>query len=117
MRIALTILALVFYSAGFSQDSLSKTDGLKINTNAQGPATLIRFRCSSTTVDSTKQPLLVVDGVPREYSYLKTLDPNQIESISILKESKSTQLLCTGRALNGIIVITMKCKEQKSPSL
>src|SRR3954470_23806722 len=115
MRIIITILTVMFASATFGQDTGVRSESLKANTGIPGPATVVRFRCSSS-VDSTNQPLLVVDGEVKEYNYLKTLDPNQIESISILKDSSSTQLFCT-RNPRGVIVITLKCDKKNIPAI
>jgi len=49
-------------------------------------------------------PLVIVDGVERSFSQL---DPNEIESISILKDA-STAAIYGVRASNGVILVTTK---------
>lgn len=52
-----------------------------------------------------QSPLILVDGVPREE--LSTLDPNEIQDISILKDASSTAVFGV-RGANGVIIVTTK---------
>lgn len=52
-------------------------------------------------------PLFVVDGVAVSRAVFKSLNPNDIESISVLKDAASTSIYGT-RAANGVIYITTK---------
>ncbi|MEN7548004.1 TonB-dependent receptor [Rapidithrix thailandica] len=49
-------------------------------------------------------PLIIVDGVPQDW---KDIDPNDIESISVLKDAASAAIY-GARAANGVILITTK---------
>ena len=49
-------------------------------------------------------PLIVVDGVPR--GYMERMDPNEIESISVLKDASAA--IYGVRSANGVILITTK---------
>lgn len=51
-------------------------------------------------------PLFIVDGVPVNYSYLKKLNPHNIESIDILRESSSGIISC--RIPGKVILITTR---------
>ncbi|MCF7740252.1 MAG: TonB-dependent receptor [Candidatus Marinimicrobia bacterium] len=54
------------------------------------------------------QPLIVIDGVPREsFSHIS---PNDVESINILKDASAA--IYGARAANGVIVITTKQGER-----
>lgn len=53
---------------------------------------------------SNATPLVLVDGVERDFS---NLDPNDIESFSILKDASSTSVYGV-RGANGVILITTK---------
>ena len=60
--------------------------------------------------DPTKQPLFVVDGVIVEgnkESILKEIEPNNIESINVLK-GKAAEAIYEERGKNGVILITTK---------
>ncbi|MDR0573294.1 MAG: TonB-dependent receptor [Tannerella sp.] len=50
-------------------------------------------------------PLILIDGVPR--SNISTLDPNEVASVSILKDASATAVFGV-RGANGVILITTK---------
>lgn len=50
------------------------------------------------------QPLVLVDGVERDFA---DLDPNEVESISVLKDASSTAVF-GARGANGVIIVTTK---------
>ncbi|SEB15017.1 SusC/RagA family TonB-linked outer membrane protein [Pedobacter hartonius] len=50
--------------------------------------------------------LVVVDGVPGQIGGLERLDPNDIESVSVLKDASAA--IYGNRAANGVILITTK---------
>jgi TonB-linked SusC/RagA family outer membrane protein len=53
-------------------------------------------------------PLIMIDGVPRDdANLLSTLDPNEIASISILKDASATAVFGV-RGANGVILITTR---------
>lgn len=88
--------------------------GLQINTGggpASGSAIRIRGGASLTAIND---PLIVVDGLPisndspsGSRNFLATLDPNTVESISVLKDASATAIYGS-RASNGVIIITTK---------
>ena len=65
-------------------------------------ATSIFVRGQATWVDS--QPLIQVDGVERE---MWDIDPNEIESITVLKDASATAVFGV-RGANGVVLITTK---------
>ncbi|MBC7569169.1 MAG: SusC/RagA family TonB-linked outer membrane protein [Spirosoma sp.] len=77
-----------------------------------GAAPDIRIR-GFGSISSGSNPLYVVDGIPYTAD-IATLNPNDIESISILKDAASTALY-GARAANGVVVVTTK-KGQKNRS-
>ena len=52
-------------------------------------------------------PLVVIDGLPRNKADLDMLDPNEIESITILKDASSSSLYGIQGA-NGVVVVTTR---------
>ena len=77
-----------------------------------GTSATVRIR-GIGSINSSANPLYVVDGMPFDGS-LSSINPNDIESMSILKDAASTALYGS-RAANGVIVITTKKgKDQKS---
>ena len=67
---------------------------------ADEPVIRIRGRGSLNSAD----PLVLVDGVERSFSQL---DPNEIESISVLKDASATAVFGV-RGANGVILVTTK---------
>ena len=61
------------------------------------------------------QPLYVIDGqvMPEDYN-LNAINPEDIESISVLKDGKQTEVYGE-RAKDGVICITLKKKEEEKP--
>lgn len=62
--------------------------------------------------DATK-PLVLVDGVERG---MNTLDPNEIESVNILKDASATAVFGV-RGANGVIIITTKTGSEGKPRI
>ncbi len=58
-------------------------------------------------------PLIVIDGVPR--GDVQRLDPNEIESISVLKDASAA--VYGVRAANGVVLVTTKKGKKGAPKL
>ena len=63
--------------------------------------------------ESASTPLILVDGVERP---LNTVDPNEIESLSILKDAASTAVFGV-RGANGVIIVTTKRGDAGKPKI
>lgn len=98
-----------------------QTAGVQItqNSGTPGAAMTVRIRGNSS-INAGNQPLYVVDGVPiisggfsqvsfggQSVSALSDLNPNDIESISILRDA-SAAAIYGARASNGVVLITTK---------
>jgi len=59
--------------------------------------------------------LVVVDGVPGQIGGLERLDPNDVESVSVLKDG--TAAIYGSRAANGVILITTKHGRTGKPTI
>ncbi len=59
-----------------------------------------------STINSNMQPLIVVDNFPYEGD-ISNINPNDVESISVLKDAAATSIW-GAKAGNGVIVITTK---------
>jgi len=64
----------------------------------------ISIRGLATT--GSNSVLIVVDGIPGQIGGLERLDPNDIESVSVLKDASAA--VYGNRAANGVILITTK---------
>ena len=91
-----------------------KTPGVQITTDggAPGAGAKIRIRGGSS-LSASNDPLIVIDGLPISSTdisggdVLNTINPNDIESFSILKDASATAIYGS-RASNGVILITTK---------
>ena len=73
----------------------------------------IYIRGVSSLSESASSPLILVDGVERP---LNTVDPNEIESLSILKDAASTAVFGV-RGANGVIIVTTKRGDAGKPKI
>lgn len=73
------------------------------NNNAPGSDATIRIRGGSS-INKSNDPLILVDGIERTFS---GINPNDIESIEVLKDAASTAIYGS-RASNGVVLITTK---------
>lgn len=73
---------------------------------------LIRGR---STITANAQPLIIVDNFPYDGT-LDNINPNDIESVSILKDAAAASIW-GARAGNGVIVITTKRGKTSSPKI
>ncbi len=82
------------------------------NNGKPGSSSTIRIRGVGTLNagaidgDTKNDPLLVVDGQAVDYG-IETIDPNDIESVSVLKDASSAAIY-GARAANGVVLITTK---------
>ena len=85
--------------------------GVTVINGAPGSSPTVSIRGLSTMGNSS--PLYVIDGVLT--GNLSGLSPNDIESISVLKDA-STTALYGSKAFNGVIIVTTK-KGRKGPGV
>jgi len=78
---------------------------------ADAPDIYVRGIGSLTT--SASRPLMLVDGVERSFTQL---DPNEIESISVLKDASATAVYGI-RGANGVIIVTTKRGIEGAPRI
>ena len=88
--------------------------GLSITTGGQpGSGSTIRIR-GGASLGASNDPLIVINGLPVDNntiggsrSILSSINPNDIESFSVLKDASATAIYGS-RASNGVIIITLK---------
>jgi len=92
-----------------------KAAGVRITNNGGSPdsAPNIRIR-GGASLSANSSPLIVIDGVPigndnpaGVSNPLSLVNPNDVESVSILKDASATAIYGS-RASNGVIIITTK---------
>ncbi|MGC9342940.1 MAG: SusC/RagA family TonB-linked outer membrane protein, partial [Bacteroidales bacterium] len=82
-----------------------RSAGLDISNSADGRSASIRVRGVSSLLSSSA-PLVVVDGMPTSQG-LSDINPEDIQSIDVLKDAAAS-ILYGSRAANGVILITTK---------
>ncbi|AYO57272.1 SusC/RagA family protein [Chryseobacterium sp. 6424] len=106
-----------FNTGSTSPDQLiqGKAPGVTITGNGGNPGagSTIRIR-GGASLTASNDPLIVIDGIPMDYSgvagaanALALINPNDIESFSVLKDASSAAIY-GNRASNGVILITTK---------
>ena len=92
------------------QDALvAKIAGVNIvpGRGAPGSEGTIRIRMGAS-LSASNDPLIVIDGVPvSSGAPLSSINPNDIESFTVLKDASATAIYGS-RASNGVIIITTK---------
>ena len=96
------------------QALVGKIAGVTVTpSGAPGGGGVIRIR-ESTSLNAGQDPLIVIDGVPISNediagmrNPLNSINPNDIESYTVLKDASSTAIYGS-RASNGVILITTK---------
>ena len=91
-----------------------RVSGVNVTTSgAPGSGSQITIRGGSS-IGASNNPLIIIDGLPIEESgvtgsrgVLASINPNDIESFSVLKDASATAIYGS-RASNGVIIITTK---------
>ena len=84
---------------------------LTSNNGAPGSTSSIKIRGFSS-INAGNDPLIIVDGAPYNSDQLTNLNPNDVESMTVLKDAASNALY-GARGANGVIIITTKKANQK----
>ncbi len=89
---------------------------ISMNSGQPGAASQIRVRGTSS-INASNAPLWVVDGIPiisagtsemtNQSNSIATINPNDIESITVLKDAAAAAVYGS-RAANGVILVTTK---------
>lgn len=77
--------------------------------NAEGSSTTTRIR-GSKSISADNKPLIILDGIPFDGPWSE-LNPNDIQSIEVLKDASSSAIY-GARGANGVILVTSKRGEK-----
>lgn len=80
--------------------------GVNISTNSGAPGGTANIRIRGIGTSGNNDPLILVDGVIYDAAGLNALNPNDIESVNVLKDG--TAGIYGVRAANGVILIETK---------
>lgn len=94
--------------SNITENLAGRIAGVRVSSSDGGPGDnfSIVIRGAGSLTGSTA-PLYVIDGFPSESSGLGTLNPNDIESIDILKDASATAIY-GARGANGVVIVTTK---------
>lgn len=95
----------------------AKVSGLQINTinNGVNPDTKITLRGNRHFLASN-QALVVLDGIPVSATYLNSINPNDIENVTILKGA-SAAALYGNDASNGVMIVSTRKGGKQKPTI
>ena len=95
-------------TAAFDQALQGQVAGLTVLSSTGEPSSSATMTIRGTnSINSGTAPLYILDGVAISASDFNTINPADIESMSVLKDASSTSIY-GARAANGVIVITTK---------
>lgn len=94
-----------------------KVSGLNVSTTNSGVFADTRITLRGIrSLTGNNQPMLVLDGVPLALGFLSSINPNDIQDVSILKSSSATAVYGPD-GVNGAIVVTTKRGNRGRPAI
>ena len=95
-------------SMNFGDALQGQVSGLQVMTSSGEPTATSSMRIRGvSTLNAGTEPLYILDGAPVSSSVFTSLNPNDIEHVTVLKDAASTSIY-GARAANGVIFITTK---------
>lgn len=95
-------------TAAFDQALQGQVPGLTLLSSSGEPSVAATLSIRGTnSINSGTAPLYILDGAAISSADFNTINPADIESISVLKDASSTSIY-GARAANGVVVITTK---------
>ena len=92
-----------------------RISGVQVSSNDGVPGSSMNIVIrGNNSLTQSSEPLYVIDGFPMENSNLNALNPNDIESIDILKDASATAIY-GARGANGVVIITTKSGKEGKP--
>lgn len=85
-----------------------KVPGMQVSAGSGQPGSSAKVLIRGVgSINGDTNPLYVVDGVPVESNYFQSINPNDIENATVLRDA-SAKALYGSRGSNGVILITTK---------
>ena len=95
-------------TAAFDQALQGQVPGLSVIATSGEPSVSAKLLIrGSNSINSGTDPLYILDGAEISSADFNTINPSDIENISVLKDASSTSIY-GARAANGVVVITTK---------
>jgi len=101
--------------ANVAQGLQGRVAGVQVVQNSSAPGGSVSVRVRGTnSIRGSSEPLYIIDGVQvsngggvNDLSPLSTINPNDIESVEVLKDASSTAIY-GARGANGVVIVTTK---------
>lgn len=89
--------------------------GLQVFSSTGEPGSDVTMRLRGVnSINASNTPLFILDGSPVDVGIFTSLNPNDIENITVLKDASSAAIYGS-RAANGVIFITTKKGKGETP--
>ncbi|MBX3255518.1 MAG: TonB-dependent receptor [Chitinophagaceae bacterium] len=99
--------------SGATQALQGRSAGVNVVRNGGSPGNAGSIRIRGTGTINNADPLVIIDGVPA--GGLNSVNPNDIESIEVLKDASASAIYGT-RAANGVVIVTTRRGGYEQPS-
>ena len=104
-------------SANFADALQGQVAGLQVYTSSGEPSENVSMRLRGVgSINSSTEPLFVLDGSPISSGVFTALNPSDIENVTVLKDASSTSIYGS-RAANGVVIITTKRGKGSKPTV
>lgn len=93
---------------------MGNVPGLTLSGNSGEPGSGYDFMIRGTSSINGSSPLILVDGIAIDVS---SLNPNDIESVSVLKDASSAAIYGARAAFGVVLITTKKANKEQKPSI
>jgi len=100
---------------GADQILQGKAAGVAVTQSTGAPGDAINVRIRGVGTINNNNPLYIIDGVPTQNG-INEISPNDVESISVLKDASSAAIY-GARAANGVVIVTTKRGKNGKPKI
>jgi len=103
--------------SSFDQALAGRQAGVQVSSNDGQPGSNVNIIIrGANSISQDNSPLYVIDGFPREGADAGRIDPNDIETMDVLKDGAATAIY-GARGANGVIIITTKRGKNAVPTI
>ena len=93
-------------TANATEQLLGRVPGVNV-LHSGNPGGTINVRIRGYTTINDNAPLYIIDGAPADQAAIEMLNPNDIESIQVLKDASASSIY-GARAANGVVIFTTR---------
>ncbi len=95
-------------NASIVQTLQGQVAGLNVTTSSGQPGANSQIQLRGvSSINGNTEPLFIIDGTPVDEDNFRSINPNEIESVSVLKDAGATAIY-GNRGANGVIVMKTK---------